>query len=187
MEIYIVRHTTVDTPRGTIYGHADVGLAPSFEAEAAAIKATIPGEFDAVFSSPLSRCTRLMDALGQEGQLDDRLIEMGFGDWEMKTMTELGNAALKAWKKDFVMIGSPNGESFQVFYDRVISFIEELRKQDYERVLIVAHSGVLRCIWAYILEIPFKNIFNFQLDFGEIMRIELTEERDQILKVVGLR
>lgn len=38
MEIYLVRHTSVDVPAGYAYGQTDVPLRPSFEDEAEAVK-----------------------------------------------------------------------------------------------------------------------------------------------------
>ena len=38
MEIYLVRHTSVDIPAGYAYGQTDVPLRPSFEDEAEAVK-----------------------------------------------------------------------------------------------------------------------------------------------------
>ena len=38
MEIYLVRHTSVDIPAGYAYGQTDVPLRPSFEDEAGAVK-----------------------------------------------------------------------------------------------------------------------------------------------------
>lgn len=42
MEIYLVRHTSVDIPAGYAYGQTDVPLRPSFEDEAEAVKKTYP-------------------------------------------------------------------------------------------------------------------------------------------------
>ena len=56
MEIYLVRHTSVDIPAGYAYGQTDVPLRPSFEDEAEAVKKTLSGHiFDKVWSSPLTR------------------------------------------------------------------------------------------------------------------------------------
>ena len=60
MEIYLVRHTSVDIPAGYAYGQTDVPLRPSFEDEAEAVKKNLSGHtFDKVWSSPLTRCPRL--------------------------------------------------------------------------------------------------------------------------------
>ena len=57
MEIYLVRHTSVDIPAGYAYGQTDVPLRPSFEDEAEAVKKNLSGHtFDKVWSSPLTRC-----------------------------------------------------------------------------------------------------------------------------------
>lgn len=41
MNIYLIRHTSVDVPKGLCYGQSDVPLRPTFEAEAAVTKAKI--------------------------------------------------------------------------------------------------------------------------------------------------
>lgn len=59
MNIYLIRHTSVDVPKGLCYGQSDVPLRPTFEAEAAVTKAKIESiHFDMAYTSPLSRCTR---------------------------------------------------------------------------------------------------------------------------------
>ena len=60
MEIYLVRHTSVDVPAGYAYGQTDVPLRHSFEDEAEVVKETLSAHtFDKVWSSPLTRCVRL--------------------------------------------------------------------------------------------------------------------------------
>ena len=38
MEIYLIRHTSVDVPAGYAYGQTDVPLKPTFEEEAEEVK-----------------------------------------------------------------------------------------------------------------------------------------------------
>lgn len=73
MEIYLVRHTSVDIPAGYAYGQTDVPLRPSFEDEAEAVKKNLSGHtFDKVWSSPLTRCTRLGRLLRLPGRRKGR-------------------------------------------------------------------------------------------------------------------
>ena len=59
MRIYFVRHTCVDVPQGITYGQTDVPLNSTFETEAEQVKEQLTGlVFDAVWTSPLSRCVR---------------------------------------------------------------------------------------------------------------------------------
>ena len=48
MEIYLVRHTSVDIPAGYAYGQTDVPLRPSFEDEAEAVKKNLSGHRQSV-------------------------------------------------------------------------------------------------------------------------------------------
>ena len=93
MKITLIRHTRVAVETGICYGWSDVGVAPSFETEASRVKENISNEqFDIVYSSPLSRCRKLAAFCGfHEPILDDRLKELNFGEWEMKSWNELSS------------------------------------------------------------------------------------------------
>jgi len=82
MEVYIIRHTTVNVAQGTCYGQTDVPLADSFEQEAEDLIKKQPHDFNIVFSSPLQRCVQLASKFQGEVVFDDRLKEMHFGEWE---------------------------------------------------------------------------------------------------------
>ena len=62
---------------------------------------------------------------------------------------------------DFVNVKTPNGENLLELAERVKLFLDELRNQQHNKVLLITHSGVIRCIWSYLLEIPLQNIFKF--------------------------
>ena len=55
MEIYLVRHTSVDIPAGYAYGQTDVPLRPSFEDEAEAVKKNLSGQCSGSFGRILAR------------------------------------------------------------------------------------------------------------------------------------
>ena len=62
MKLYLIRHTSVAVPAGFAYGQTDVPLKETFEIEAAAVKQRLEGiNIERVWTSPLSRCTRLAD------------------------------------------------------------------------------------------------------------------------------
>ena len=84
MEVVLIRHTSVDVPKGTCYGWSDVPVAETFEHEAAETKAQLAAytPFEAVFSSPLTRARKLATFCGYaHPEVDDRLKEMYMGDW----------------------------------------------------------------------------------------------------------
>lgn len=50
MELTMIRHTSVDVPKGTCYGQSDVALASTFLEEAAAVKEKLLSDsFDTVY------------------------------------------------------------------------------------------------------------------------------------------
>ena len=86
MEAVLVRHTSVDVPPGVCYGRTDVPLKATFPQEATAVAAALPTPpFDAVYTSPLSRCERLAAFCGwPDAVRESCLLEMDFGAWEMR-------------------------------------------------------------------------------------------------------
>lgn len=88
MVVYLIRHTSVDVPQGVCYGQTDVPLNPTFEEEAALTSARLKGlQFDKVYMSPLTRCVRLATFCGYpDGERDDRIKEINFGDWECNAL-----------------------------------------------------------------------------------------------------
>ena len=179
MEIYILRHTKVAVGEGVCYGHSDVPLADTFEDEAKVLEKKLQANFDAVYSSPSQRCIKLATVIADTDYIiDHRLLEMDFGNWENNRWEDLSKEALDLWMKDFVHIRTENGESLEDLQKRVISFLDELLKSSYQKVLIITHSGVIRCIGAYILEIPLKNIFKFPVTFGSVYCAQLSQDKN---------
>ena len=178
MEIYLVRHTSVDIPAGYAYGQTDVPLRPSFEDEAEAVKKNLSGHtFDKVWSSPLTRCTRLATYCGYpDAERDKRIMEINFGDWEMKPFEQNEDPRLQEWYADYINVAATGGESFAMQYRRVSQFLDELKKKPYTRVAIFAHGGVLICAQLYAGILKAEEAFDALTPYGGIVRINLDKE-----------
>lgn len=184
MEVYIVRHTKVAVNKGICYGQTDVDLADSFREEIEQLKKQLPTDFDKVYSSPLKRCKQIAENFSTDISFDNRLMEMNFGDWELKAWEDIPKEEIQPWYDDFVSTETPNGDSFENLFFRCSSFLDELRKQNYDKILIVTHGGIVRSTWAYLLEIPLYNAFKIPVDYGDVLKINLekTPKEDAILK-----
>ncbi len=177
MQIFVTRHTKVLAGRETCYGQTNVPLAESFVEEALAIKEKLPTDFDAIFCSTLDRCKVLATEMQLKNiQHDERLIEFNFGDWENKLWNDLDQTELNTWMNDFVNLPAPNGENILTLYERVSSFLDEMRSKNHKKVLLITHAGVIRCIWSYLLEMPLKNMFKIPVGFGEIFVFDLGKD-----------
>ena len=92
MELYLIRHPRPEVLPGTCYGQTDLGLAESPLAVAERIRPLLPGAY-ALYASPLRRARLLAEALGCP-EVDPRLMEIHFGEWEGRSFDEIGQAAL---------------------------------------------------------------------------------------------
>lgn len=173
MELYIIRHTPVDVKSGTCYGQSDVDVNDQFKEYLETYRQKLPTDFDCVYSSPLNRCKILAENLfSDEIIIDARLMEMNFGDWELKNWKDISIEESQTWTDDFVNNSPPNGESMKKLFDRIKSFFEEIKSNDFNKVLIVTHGGPIRCFWSIILELNIANAFKIPVGFGEILVID---------------
>lgn len=173
MEIYVIRHTPVNVSKNVCYGQSDLDTSKSFLQDAEELRKKLPSNFDQVFTSPLSRCTFLANELGfYDAILDERLKEMNFGDWELKKWEDINSDDLQNWMDNYDTVTTPNGESLMDLYLRVETFYEDLKNRNDRKVLIITHAGVIRCLWAKILEIPLKNCFKIPVGFDEVLIID---------------
>ncbi len=175
MILHLIRHTKVNVEAGICYGQKDVELQETYPEELELVKNNIANlKFDAIYSSPLTRAKTLAtDLFGDAAVIDDRLMELNFGDWEGKAWDEIKDPFLDKWMEDFVNKKCSNGESFVMLHQRVEEFLNELKDLKHEHVAIVTHGGVIRTIQAIHKKIELKEAFNeAPANFGELIQLE---------------
>lgn len=176
MEIYLVRHTETICEKGICYGQTDVAIASPYQEIFEIIAEQLP-EKALLYSSPLQRCQKLSDYIQSQKKIhstiiDNRLMEMNFGDWEMQKWDAIKPEELNPWMEDFVSVRVPNGESFEDLHQRITDFIEnEIKIQKQEKFIIVSHAGVIRSILCYLNKIDLKNAFQYKVEFGQVIKI----------------
>ena len=91
MKLTLVRHTSLQIAEGICYGQSDIDVSINFASELSQLKQKLIHEqIDAVYASPLQRCSKLAYALGFDGIThDERLKELHFGDWEMQSWNDI--------------------------------------------------------------------------------------------------
>jgi alpha-ribazole phosphatase len=118
MKITFIRHSTLNIAQGICYGQSDVDVSANFDNEAQALRQTLLNKtFDAVFTSPLQRCSKLAKACGYAHAVpDSRLKELNFGAWEMKAWDEIVDPQIELWYSNWLDERPTDGESF---YDMI--------------------------------------------------------------------
>lgn len=175
MKITLIRHTSVDVPKGTCYGWSDVPVAETFMQEAEHTKNCISaGIFDKAYTSPLTRAKMLAEYCGfKNAEADDRLKEINMGDWEMQRFDDIKDENLQKWFDDYINHPATNGESFTMLYNRVASFLNELKSKKYAHVVIFAHGGVIMCAGIYAGLFTQEEAFDNLTPYGGTVDIEI--------------
>jgi len=183
MNLHLIRHTSLDIPSGVCYGQSDVDVSANFAVECSALSAKLDGiQFDAVYASPLQRCTKLAQALNLgQVQEDARLKELHFGDWEMQPWDSIPRDIFDVWAHDYAHLSPPNGESFTQLYHRTKTFTEEVSSHLHgKNVAVVTHGGVIRAMLADALNIPLKGLFRLVIDYASVTQITLSDSVPRI-------
>ena len=162
-KIYLIRHgETTWNREKRLQGHLDIGLN-----ERGYWQADRLGEYladksiAAVISSDLSRAVDTAKAVakhhGLNLQYDAGLRERHYGLMQGLSHEEIAQKHPRnhlAWKNREIHFQPASGESLQQFYDRVIeSAIFWARQYQNQDIAMVAHGGVLDCLYRYAHDI----------------------------------
>ena len=176
MEIYFVRHTSVDVPKGICYGSTDVEVSSTFIEEASKVKKELSNlKFDKVFSSPMKRAIKLASYCGfSYAEIDSRLVEFNFGDWEMQSYDSLyrKDALFRIWCNNYLNVRCPNGDSLMDQIHRVKSFISDIYCKGYNCVCVFCHGGVLAIAQSISNKVRMEDTFKKIPPYGSIIHCE---------------
>jgi alpha-ribazole phosphatase len=167
MNLILIRHTPAAVEQGICYGRTDVPLHATFTSDREVVRAQLPAPPWRVVSSPLTRCRQLAESLGSPVRIDERLVELNFGRWELRRWEDIPREELDKWGADFVSRPPPGGESFLELAVRAEHFVSDCAKLYFgETVLVVTHAGVIRALLAPRLGLTLKQAFSIPVDFG---------------------
>ena len=137
--------------------------------------------WDAIITSPLSRCREFALWLGEAHDvpvtIEPGLAEMALGEWEGKTHEEAraleagGDRQAALWA-DPSRTSPPGGESVAAFDARVGGAWEALlAKPPGRHMLVVCHLFVTNAVLRQVLEQPLSRTLAFDLPYAATCRI----------------
>ena len=158
---YLLRHgETKWNAENRICGRSDVPLSEAGRRQAKRLAERLkPISFDTLYSSPLKRAIDtarfISERIGLEPVLDDRLVELDYGQWEGKTLQEIiknDPKTFRAWQADPGRVAPPGGESGLEVQQRVVPFLDSLAaKHRKGHVAVVFHKTVCRLSICHVL------------------------------------
>lgn len=167
MEIFLIRHGECENKAQSNYSE-DMGrynpcLTDRGKAQARRLaKNLCETEFDVIFSSDLERAIATADAIAVRCpakricQKEFREIDMGF--LEEKSWAEYPDV-YEEWKLHKEDIAFPGGECGADVWARVKPAIMRIAGEEYKRVAIVTHGGVIMSTVCGVLEMPQQKRF----------------------------
>ena len=185
MRLVVVRHTAVDVPMGVCYGHLDVALAQSSDDDIKRVSDILRDySFDAVYSSPLLRCTKLAEVFsdGVGYVSDKRLMELNFGRWEGCDWEDISDTQeAQFWFADWINGCCLGGESYLQLSSRVKEFLKDIKRIHRNKtVLVVTHGGVIRALHCLINKVDIEDVFNIKVEYGNYIEFEIVENVKKI-------
>ena len=151
MKVYIVRHGEVPHNALKQYNNENEDLNENGIRQANELKEKIKNiNYDIIISSPLLRAkhtAQIINVNNKKILINDKLKERDPGDLSGKPLTVTNRD--EYWNYN-TTIRYGTSENIREFFKRIYNFLEDLKKEDYESVLIVAHSGVSKAFNGYV-------------------------------------
>lgn len=173
--IVFARHgQTVPNREGRLLGRNDAPLTEKGLTQAAAMGEALAGTGSfAVVTSPLERASgtaaSIAVALDTAVAVDERLIELDYGEWDGRAHHEVSAEEWTAWRDD-PSFAPPGGESLQEVRQRVVSFSEEWLRRD-TSVVAVSHVSPIKEAFAWALGVDNGVTFRSFLDLASFTRV----------------
>ncbi len=156
MKIYVTRHGQTDyNKKRMMQGLSDIPLNEVGIAQAQERRKSLGDiKFDAVYASPLKRAVKTAQIIGNVREediiKDERIIEANFGKYELKSYYWTGVRMMAYWSLPEIFPAPDTVETISEMRQRSASFLEDLKKKDYENVLVACHGGIIRSIRGYL-------------------------------------
>ena len=170
--LFLVRHgRTEANARGLLQGRLDRPLDDEGHRQAQAIAAMV-GPVDEVISSSLVRARQTASYFGADASVDDRWIEIAYGEYEGVPADDVPPDVWQGWRENpgFRTVG---GESFGDLDARVRAACNELLDRVHDRnIVVVSHVSPIKAAVAWSLGAPMNMMFRCHLAQASLCRID---------------
>jgi broad specificity phosphatase PhoE len=172
--IAFVRHGETPPNRdGLLLGRSDAALTDRGRAQAERVAKAFDGlGVEHVVTSPLRRArdtaAPIATACGLAVEVDDRLIEIDYGEWEGRPLAGLDRDVVDRWRGDSGF-APPGGESLDVVAGRMASFCDEWVGDGV--IVAVSHVSPIKAAVTWTLDVSPALAWRMRLDVASITRI----------------
>lgn len=178
MSLVLVRHgQTAVNAEGRLQGRIDAPLTDLGRRQARASGGALPADVRRVVVSPLVRARQTAEAFGLAPsvpvEVDDRWIELDYGEWDGQPLRTMPPEGWDAWRAD-PAFAPPGGESLVALAERVRAACEDLADEAREHdVVVVSHVSPIKAAVAWALGVGPETSWRMFLGVAAICRIEV--------------
>ena len=172
--IVFVRHGQTEANAvGLLQGRADIALTDLGREQAALVAAALPAVPRRVVASPLQRAVDtaapIAARFGLDVEVDDRLVELDYGDWDRRAFGDVTADEWRRWRDD-PSFAPPGGESLEDVAARAASFCAEMLGAG-DDVVAVSHVSPIKAAVAWALDGGTAVTWHLFLDLASVTRV----------------
>jgi len=188
--LLIVRHPeTVANVTGRLVGRGDSPFTAEGQLQARRLPAKLAAFApDEVWTSPLHRARIVAEKAAALAavplRIDDRLLELDFGDAEGMTFDELTAAGMPFNYRSAEEPVAPGGESRGSIERRVAEIADELTSRD-GRFVVVAHGGVVRAMLVRVLGLSHTDVWAFHVHNAQLATVRVVDRHGMLEEYVA--
>jgi broad specificity phosphatase PhoE len=171
--LLIARHgETAANAQGLVLGRADPPLTDVGRAQAAALALALPRP-NVVVSSPLLRARQTAQAFGVDVLVDERWIELDYGELDGRSIASVARELADARRGD-TSYSPPGGESLASLGARVRAACESLAERaSGDVVVVVTHVNPIKAAIAWALDVPDTVAWHMYVEDASVSRIDI--------------
>jgi broad specificity phosphatase PhoE len=183
-ELVLIRHGHSRYAGERYIGRTDTSLTEQGSEQAKAVCSQLEClPVDVFYCSPALRARETLRPIldknpARKVVILPELQEIDFGKWEGLSFDEIQAQSAERvaeWasgRRDFVF---PEGESLELFWQRVCQAGDRVLAGAEKRVAVVTHGGVIRCLLCHYLGLPPEKHRSFQIDLGSMTTLTFSE------------
>jgi broad specificity phosphatase PhoE len=188
--LYLIRHGEVEKAYHRVFGgRIDMELSPlgheQVRALAKFLRAAPP---DVLYASPMRRVQQTLAPLAEQTGLKPILMEglreVDFGAWTGLSWEEVqqkhGVSAF-TWLHQLEDGTIERAETVAEFRKRVeVSIDQVLAESSGKTVAVICHGGVIRMLLSILLELPFRKMSIFEIEYASVTKIHHRPSKREI-------
>ena len=180
--LYLVRHgRTEANAGGRLQGRIDLPIDEVGRSQAAALTSVVT-DVDRLICSPSLRARQTAAVFGMEPELDERWLEMDYGEYDGMPLGDVPRDEWSRWISDLDFL-PPGGESLRQMGERIYAACEELVEEARTRsVVVVTHATPIKAAMAWALGVDVGITWRSHVDQASVTKI-LIRERGPALNV----